>query len=372
MKESANILKIITTIISLIGIFTFGHAQTNPAKNNYSIGGGYFQGKILQHDKYMAPISWSQPQGFELFIKKHATGKNAWEQYLNFPDLGFNLTYLNYNNPVLGVSIAGMGTFDYYIFRNRTHGLFFQLGAGLVYSSTTFHPIHNPENIAISLPISYALQSRLGYNLKLHPNWSFMPAITMFHYSNGAFKVPNKGINLPVINAGIAYHFNPTHLNHTYHQPDPELSKKIYHEIIFATGLKETYPVGGNKFPFFTISALSTKKLSPSNAIKAGIELFQNTAIRQSINQNERFYDGSQRPDFRRAGFSIGHELMAGNLSLITQLGYYFYKPFDEGKNFYQRYGLRYYCSKRYFVNMSLKSHVGKADGVEWGIGMRI
>lgn len=68
----------------------------------------------------------------------------------------------------------------------------------------------------------------------------------------------------------------------------------------------------------------------------------------------------------------IGHELFINKLSLITQLGYYIYYPFDfEGKT-YQRVGLKRYFGDKWFVAITLKSHAAKAEAVEFGLGVRL
>jgi hypothetical protein len=73
-------------------------------------------------------------------------------------------------------------------------------------------------------------------------------------------------------------------------------------------------------------------------------------------------------------GLILGHELVVGNIGLMTQAGYYFYRPFkgDKDPNFYQRYGLKYYIGKRYFITTMLKTHGGRADNFDFGLGLRI
>ena len=73
--------------------------------------------------------------------------------------------------------------------------------------------------------------------------------------------------------------------------------------------------------------------------------------------------------------FLLGHELFINKLSIVTQLGYYVYYPFDfEGKNV----SLRSWTVKRYFGKisglepMTLKSHGAKAEAVEFGVGIRL
>ena len=76
--------------------------------------------------------------------------------------------------------------------------------------------------------------------------------------------------------------------------------------------------------------------------------------------------------DCKRVGLFVGHELFINRLSLITQLGYYVYYPYDfEGRTYF-RLGLKWYIYKSMFAAISLKSHGAKAEAVEFGIGVRL
>jgi hypothetical protein len=55
-----------------------------------------------------------------------------------------------------------------------------------------------------------------------------------------------------------------------------------------------------------------------------------------------------------------------------TQLGYYFYKPFEYEIDLYQRLGAKYYFTKEVFAALALKAHGARAEAIEAGIGIRI
>jgi len=76
--------------------------------------------------------------------------------------------------------------------------------------------------------------------------------------------------------------------------------------------------------------------------------------------------------DFKRVGVFIGHELFINKLSVLTQLGYYVYYPFDFEGRVYNRIGLKRYFGKKLFGSVSLRSHGAAAEAVEFGIGVRI
>ncbi|MDX1701735.1 MAG: hypothetical protein R3250_14000, partial [Melioribacteraceae bacterium] len=76
--------------------------------------------------------------------------------------------------------------------------------------------------------------------------------------------------------------------------------------------------------------------------------------------------------DYRRIGIVAGHELFINRLSLLTQLGYYAYYPYEfEGRTYF-RVGLKRYFGEKLFGAVTLKSHGAKAEAVEFGIGIRL
>jgi len=76
--------------------------------------------------------------------------------------------------------------------------------------------------------------------------------------------------------------------------------------------------------------------------------------------------------DYKRVGVFLGHELFINRMSVITQLGYYVYYPFDFEGKVYNRVGLKRYFGEKVFGAITLKSHGAVAEAVEFGIGIRL
>src|SRR5690606_34348942 len=76
--------------------------------------------------------------------------------------------------------------------------------------------------------------------------------------------------------------------------------------------------------------------------------------------------------DYRRVGIFIGHELIINRVSIEAQLGYYAYQPFKKDIAIYDRVGMKYRFSDKFFGVLSLKTHLFLAEALEDGIGYRI
>jgi hypothetical protein len=83
-------------------------------------------------------------------------------------------------------------------------------------------------------------------------------------------------------------------------------------------------------------------------------------------------YDVKGDEDWKRIGVFVGHELFINKMSLVTQLGYYVYYPYDFEGRIYNRIGMKRYFGDKFFGAITLKSHGAKAEAVEFGIGVRL
>ncbi len=214
------------------------------------------------------------------------------------------------------------------------------------------------------------MQARVGYNRWLSNRFKFTSALTLTHFSNGAIKKPNKGINIPTFNFGMAYAlFNETPEYFTYDLSAID-KKTIHFNLLFAGGVKERNQIGGEKYAFYALSFFADKRVSRRSRLNLGLEGFMDFSARQDVREGRQL-DPGEEPDYKRAGIALGHDLLLGKVALLAQLGVYIYRPYKADKPIYQKYGLKYFFTEKLFASMLLKVHYGKADAMEWGIGVR-
>ena len=199
----------------------------------------------------------------------------------------------------------------------------------------------------------------------------------MLHYSNANVKAPNASINSIVFNLGITYNLDDEELEFqkTLDENDRKFSQPIKYNIAFRAGINESDVVGSGQFPFYIISAYADKRLNRKSAFQLGADVFFSKFLKELIYYKSVAFledNVSGDEDYKRVGVFAGHELFINKTSLITQLGYYVYYPFDfEGRTYF-RVGLKRYFSDKWFGALTLKSHGAKAEAVEFGIGVRL
>lgn len=318
----------------------------------------------------MGHLSQSHPNGLSLFIKRYTLGDKDWQQALNYPDLGIAFDYFDLKNPLLGKAFSATSFLDYYIIRKPYSSFNFQFGVGISYNTNPYDQETNNKNIALGSAFAYALRAQLSYNQQILDRLDLILAVRLSHYSNGAFKMPNKGINVPTTDIGLAYAMNKKQPVYKSYAAYPEVDKSIKLNIFLATGLKEIALVRDKKFPFLTSSIYGSKQTSLISSFNLGVDIFYSMGTKEEM-ETDRELEG-EKQDFKRVGIAGGHELHIGKLSFLTQLGVYIYRPYKADQPVYQRYGLKYSFSDQLFGGVFLKTHYGKAEAVEWGVGIKI
>jgi len=352
-------------------------AQVNPnAKKNlpdysYTVGGNLLSGFMIKHDDEMGHLSQGSTKGFEVFVNKNTYGKTAWEQVFKFPDLGISLGYYDYGSEILGKSIGLFFYSDFIIARTKRFEGLFKIGSGFAYHTNPYDRIENNKNIAVGSSFTQNMQLRLGLNYKISDQLKFTGAVTATHFSFAAFVQPNKGANVVSFNSGFSYRLNKEVPDYQYNTDSFIYDKSLKYNLSFSYFVKEIPPIGGPKYPVFVLSYYMSKQVSNTNILNAGIDGFNNTAVKEEIRRNKEI-NQEDSPDHKRIGLTLGHELKLNNVSLLTQLGVYLYRPYKTDQPVYQRYALKFYLTDNVFLHWGFLTHYAKADHVELGLGITL
>lgn len=332
-----------------------------------------FYGTILEHNPDIAHLITEHPTGLILSYNKKTYGFEPWESRFNYPDYGFSFTYQDLKNYYLGENYGLYAHFNFYFF-NRN--LMFRIGQGIAYATKPYDKEENFINNAYGSRLMSSTYIMGNYKKEdLYKGWGLQGGFSIIHYSNANFKAPNNSTNTFVFNAGVNYLFD--YEEEPEYQPSVEekkFSEPIRYNIAFRGGLNESDVVNSGQFPLYTFSFYADKRINRKSALQFGTEAFFATFLKEliyykSVAFPEENVSGDE--DWKRLGIFIGHELFINKLSFVSQLGYYVYYPFDFEGRVYNRIGLKRYFGK-VFGAVTVKSHGAKAEGVEFGIGIRL
>ncbi|WP_375239075.1 acyloxyacyl hydrolase [Aurantibacter sp.] len=334
----------------------------------------YFYGSILLHNPDISHLITGHPTGFIAAYNKKTYGFNAWESRFNYPDYGASFIYQDLKNENLGDNYSIYGHYNFY-FLNRN--LQFRIGQGIALTTNPYDKETNYRNNAFGTKLLSSTYLMLNYNKSnLYKGFGVKAGISVIHYSNANIKAPNTSTNTFAFNVGATY--NLDHKEIPEYQASTEEKKfkePIKFNIAFRTGINESDVVGTGQFPFYILSAYADKRLNRKSAIQFGTDVFFSKFLEEHIKYTSIAFpngDVSGDEDYKRISLFVGHELFINKMSIVAQLGYYVYYPFDFEGQVYNRVGLKRYFGKKIFAAATLKSHGAKAEAVEFGIGVRL
>lgn len=367
-------MRLYCLILALLSVPILSTAQAE--------GGGHFvfdlntyAGSILRHNTDISHLITNHPAGFTAALSKKTFGEQAWQQGYNFPDTGISFVYQDMNNETLGRHFGLYGHFNFY-FAKRSLQL--RVGQGIAYNTNPYDKESNFRGNAYGSHFLSSTHLMLNYFKEhLWDHWGIKGGITLVHYSNANVKAPNTSTNTFALNLGIMYSLGvPENIPKRQRLDSlPRLRESPRINLAFRSGINESDVVGSGQFPFYIFSAYADKRLGRKSAIQMGGDIFFSNFLKELIRfQATSFPEMEVAPetDYRRVGLFVGHELFINTLSILTQLGYYIYYPFDFEGRTYNRIGIKRYINNKWYAVVTLKSHAAKAEALELGIGIRL
>lgn len=346
-------------------------SQTQQA--TYFIDVNYFKGNIALHNNDILHLIKGHPEGIIISWNKKTFGKQDWEQRYNYPDYGVSFAYQNLKNDVLGNNYSLYAHYNFY-FLNRN--LLLRIGQGLAYTTNPYDKFENHKNIAFGSRILSSTYAMLNYKKeRLIDRFGLQAGLSLIHYSNANVKAPNTSINSVTFNFGITYNLDENEPNFINTITEEKYTEPLKINLVFRSGINESDIVDSGQYPFYVFSAYADKRLSHKSSIQLGADMFFSKFLKEliyykSIAFPEEHVSGDE--DWKRVGMFVGHELFINKMSVLSQLGYYVYYPYDfEGRTYF-RVGLKRYFGDTWFAALTLKSHGAKAEAVEFGLGVRL
>ncbi len=350
----------------------WGYAQEK-AKANYAIDVNNYYGTILKHNPDISHLITGHPSGMILSFQRKTYGKETWQRLFNAPDYGISFLYQNMDNQYLGENYGLFVHCNFY-FLNRY--LMLRIGQGATYNTTPYDEDKNFRNVAYGTHLMSATYALLNFKKeKIFKGLGVQAGLGVVHYSNGNSKAPNKSTNTLFLNAGVTYELDQSTQEYIKKQKgEVKGGEPLTYGFLFRSGVNESDVVGSGRFPFYTLGAFADKRLNKKSALQLGTEVFFSKALKRYIDFRKAggFNDGTTGDeDSKRVGVFLGHELRVSKISVMTQIGYYVYYPYEYEGQTYLRAGVGYYITKNITGAITVRSHAAKAEVMEFSVGYR-
>lgn len=333
-----------------------------------SIEAKYHYGYVWAHRPRVAHLTTGHTQGVEVSLQTQTDGSKWWHRVHGYPQTGISVMYYDLANPVVvGNATAMIGYINFPLVRRENFQFSFQAGAGLGYLSKKFDPVTDHKNMGIgshlnsTIRVSFLSQYKISKNIFLHLNYGIT------HFSNAAYRLPNLGINNISLSGGMSYQFSEPE---KFLVPEiPPVDKRWIAELIYGASVKENFPPDGKQYFAHTFYFQLVKPLDHKSRLAIGVDGFYDLSLFRFV--NDEAYASDKHLKTIRSGIHGGYEMQINHFTLLVHMGYYLIDETKIDGQFYHRYGLKYELNKHLFVNLSLKTHWGRADYAELGIGWR-
>ncbi len=345
-------------------------AQVAPPVSQWAVEARTGYAAVLRYRSQTPLVQFPHAYGLRLGAVKATRGRHAWERLYNYPHVGLDASFYDFNIPELGQALTATARLELILRRVRRFRLGLAPTTGLVYSTKIYDRERNPLNLAVSNRLSFVLQGELSAYWTVTPHWEGLLSLSLVHFSNGALRLPNNGMNFPLLSAGLRHVPRPQPLVRQTADAFAPFVPSWHLDMMLLRGTKEIHQSEARRWPAYVVSGYVSYRPLRHFSLNAGGDVCYDTSL-----DSEFYWRQLALPPGGivpwQIGTMAGAEFYFGQLSVLAQGGYYLYLPYQFYRRGYQRYGLKYYFGEHFYANLNLKAYFRKADYIEMGIGLR-
>ncbi len=314
---------------------------------------------------------------FELNLQQETYGKRIWERAFSYPDIGISFLYTGLDKShELGSAYTVFPFIDFPLTRYKNFSVNFRFGLGAAYITKRFDRLTNYKDLAIGSHINASANMMFKLKYKLTERLNISLGFGLQHFSNGALKLPNYGINILAVNAGVAFRLAKENksIGDRFIAPTEPFSAILRHNIEFdiggSLGWKNMKAVIGQNFLVYHFYENTFFPVKRKSKWGFGLDLpYDNSEIK--ILENEGITVNNKLRIFR-PGINAAYMLVLSKLDFIFNFGYYLAGIYKTDGPFYEKLSFQYKFTKYIYANVMLLVHWGRADYIGWGFGVHI
>ena len=310
-----------------------------------------------------------------------------------------------YRNPYLGVGLSGINYFDdrlgypwtlYMIYGGRfariTPWLSFNGELNLGYSTNWNHydRFDNEDNVAIGWKSNIYASLDLYLRFLLSKHWDAKLGFSFDHFSNGATRMPNRGINMltPILTLGYRIHETEELLRNS---PPFIKQRQKYHleyDVWAMLSVKQIYFDGSNtqlttnyvdyRFRIFALSYATLLTRSYKYKYGLSVDFLYDESVGAKADyilnpSDNKYYEHvtlGDKKDHFSLGLSLKGEIVLPYFSVFGNMGISIIHKDDNLPRFYQMMGVKVQPQGTYFATMGIRAaYFSKAQFITWGVG---
>ena len=269
----------------------------------------------------------------------------------------------------------------------------YEINLGASFNWNRYDMNKDPDFTALGSSVNVHLAGSGYLNWRLSDKFDLHTGISLNHFSNGALRTPNNGLNAVSSFVELAYYFNrkdKRSLKDIINYTPPEFKKSSIHDITVmytthtlkidsaGTGMESKYP--RKQFNVVGISYSYMQHNTRRFMWGPSLELVYDESINASFTGKRDPKTGIYREYYRMAGiknrFSVGvslkGEITMPGYAIFVNLGYDIYHKDRRVARFYQIYGGKVNLSNNLFATFSVRStNVTRSQYLHFSLGYR-
>ena len=352
-------------LIVIISFLLLTHLKANNdsllyKRTSYFLRASIHNGSVLAHSNRVEYSANAPVLGFEIeLLRQRLDNLDALYNPKGFIT-GFGLNFFHINNPVVKNNVNAFYTIESNILKTQKVNLAVKACGGLNFISSPYDSINNQINWSYSSYVNAFLALGLVANYQINSNQSIAAKLAFNHFSNGAIKDPNLGVNF--FTGALSYQFKiadnvkrPLNLKRRL---KPFEGRPNLQFTAFATYKSSTV----NTEKFYLINGFAASYNFPfgvkkGHSLAVGAEWLEDRAISELLRYRGKLYLSNQR-----MGVTVGHEFLFHQFTWGQYLGYYIFKDIPEMDNVYHRHTIAYKLTKSWSIGISLLANNQKAN----------
>jgi hypothetical protein len=306
---------------------------------------------------------------FDVSVSFPTYGKDYWEKLYRYPrqGIGFSCWSLG-NNEVFGKAYALYSFINIPFFKPAEKFSFnYQISCGGAYLPKIFDIYKNHLDRAIGSHTNIYIHLGIDGKITIFPRCVLVIEAGATHFSNGKTRSPNYGINAGSFSLGLNYLFN--NKGATIQDPEiPRMNKRYVQSVIYSAGTKVYDNLYGKKYFVSSVSYNLERIINHKRKIGLGADLSYDGSISEALASEDGIPD-KHFEKLIRFGLHTSYAIRYKQLIMGIQIGYYLYSKYTVITPVYNKLSIQYLLTRNIIGSISIKSHMAKADCLEYGIG---
>jgi len=339
----------------------------------YSIRLGYINGFLIPHHEDMQHM-YKQISGVQVQVL-HQVNQNEASKGGSL--LGYSLSYYNLGSEINGraFSVALLVESPLIKRRNIDKDFWlkssFQFGLGMGYLTERYDLKTNPYNRAIGSHLNGYMQIGVLIESQIYRGIGIHAGIGMAHFSNASWKYPNLGVNLPFVQYGLNMNIQTVDQSAKVKKNDPMRKFTPWQKTVsLRIGKKEVDLDDDRSFINGLLEFTLEKYRNHLSNFRYSVGLYHDRTYQYRKFETLDEYNFLECTELT---ISVGYETRFGKWGVMTDLGFYAYKPdFKKKTPYYEAIGVSYRINQSCKAILRLKANKTTADFAEFGFSYRI